>query len=138
MLNDFYYQMVLIRKFEERMLDLFSKGELFGTTHAYIGQEAGAVAVMNNLAKQDIVFSNHRCHGHYLARTGDVEGLMAELMGKEGGICGGRGGSQHLCKDNFYTNGVQGSIVPVAAGMAYAEKIKKTDAITALSGRYPS
>lgn len=128
-LEKFYYQMTLIRQFEERLLELFSEGKLFGTTHGYIGQEANAVAAMNNLDKDDIVFSNHRCHGHYLAKTGDILGLMAELMGKVGGICAGRGGSQHLCRDNFYTNGVQGSIVPVAAGMALAEKFKKSGRI---------
>lgn len=127
-----YYQMLLVRFFEERMFELFSKGELFGTTHACIGQESNAVAVINNLEERDIVVSNHRCHGHYLVRTGDALGLMAEMMGKSGGICGGRGGSQHLCKDNFYTNGIQGNMVPVAAGMALAEKKKHTGAIVTL------
>ena len=65
-----YYQMVLVRRFEERVLELFAKGELFGTTHSYIGQEANAVAVLNHLRDGDIVVSNHRCHGHYLVRTG--------------------------------------------------------------------
>ena len=128
----FYYQMVLIRYFEERLFMLFGKGELSGTTHGYVGQEANAVAVLNHLQSDDIVVSNHRCHGHYLVRTGDVTGLIAELMGKVTGTCGGRGGSQHLCKENFYTNGVLGSTVPIAAGMAYAEKKKKTGAIAVL------
>lgn len=124
--------MFLIRKFEENVYELFSKGLLFGTTHGYVGQEANAVGVINNLQDQDIIFSNHRSHGHYIARTDDVEGLMAELMGRETGICGGRGGSQHLCNKNFYSNGIQGGIVPVATGMALAEKIKGTGAITAV------
>lgn len=128
----FYFQMVLIRRFEERILELFNKGDLFGTTHTYIGQESNAIAVINHLEDKDIIFSNHRCHGHYIVRTSDVTGLLAELMGKAGGVCGGRGGSQHLCNNNFYTNGIQGSIVPVAAGMAYAEKKKKSGAITIL------
>ncbi|MCL5958542.1 MAG: thiamine pyrophosphate-dependent dehydrogenase E1 component subunit alpha [Chloroflexi bacterium] len=127
-----YYQMALVRRFEERVLELFSQGELFGTTHCCIGQEANAVAVLSHLRDEDIVVSNHRCHGHYLVRTGDVQGLMAEMMGREGGVCGGRGGSQHLHKDNFYTNGVQGSMVPIAAGMAYAEKKKGSRAIAVL------
>lgn len=128
----FYYQMFLIRNFEKRVLELFEKGKLSGTTHCYIGQEANAVAIINNLKNNDIVVSNHRCHGHYLTLTNDVIGLLAELMGKEDGVCGGRGGSQHLCKDNFFTNGVQGSMVPIAAGMAYAEKKKRTNAIVVL------
>jgi TPP-dependent pyruvate/acetoin dehydrogenase alpha subunit len=128
----FYYQMILVRRFEERIFDLFTKGKLSGTTHGYVGQEANAVGILNNLQDNDIVVSNHRCHGHFLVRTDDVEGLMLEMMGKTGGVCDGRGGSQHLCKGNFYTNGVQGSMVPIAAGMAYAEKQKKSGAITVL------
>ena len=124
-----YQQMLLIRRFEERLFELFSAGELFGTTHTYIGQEAIAVSVLNYLKKEDIIVSNHRCHGHYLARTSDVVGLLAEIMGKQGGLCSGRGGSQHLYKDNFYSNGVQGNMFPVAAGMAYAEKIKGNDTV---------
>ena len=128
--NEKYYrQMLLIRVFEEKLYDLFSKGLIFGTTHGYVGQEANAVGIINNLARNDIVFSNHRCHGHYLIYSDDVVGLMAELMGKESGICGGRGGSQHLCYKNFYTNGVQGGIVPNAVGIVLAEKIKGSNSI---------
>ena len=130
--DEAYYTMALIRKFEERVLELFSRGELFGTTHTSIGQEAIAVAAISELRPEDIIISNHRCHGHYLARTHDVRGLMAEMMGKESGICGGRGGSQHLCADNFFTNGIQGNMSPVAVGMAQAEKIKGTGAIILL------
>jgi TPP-dependent pyruvate/acetoin dehydrogenase alpha subunit len=130
--EELYYLMVLIRLFEQRVLELFSRGLLFGTAHCCIGQEAGAVAVIGNLQENDIIVSNHRCHGHYLARTEDVQGLMAELMGRVGGVCGGRGGSQHLCKGNFYTNGIQGNMVPVAAGMALAQKKKGTDSIVVL------
>jgi len=118
--------MYLIRKFENRLLELFSEGKLFGTTHTYVGQEAIAVSVIFNLESSDIVFSNHRCHGHYLAKENDPEGLLAEIMGREGGVCGGRGGSQHLHKNNFYSNGIQGGYLPNALGMAFAEKYKKT------------
>jgi TPP-dependent pyruvate/acetoin dehydrogenase alpha subunit len=125
-----YEQMVLIRRFEELLLDLFSAAKLAGTTHTYIGQEADAVGVIAHLDRErDVVFSNHRCHGHYLAFTGDVAGLLAEVMGKETGVCGGKGGSQHLCSGNFYSNGVLGSTVPVATGMALAEREKGTGAI---------
>jgi acetoin:2,6-dichlorophenolindophenol oxidoreductase subunit alpha len=124
-----YAQMVLIRRFEERILDLFAAGELFGTTHCYIGQEANAVGIINHLEKRDIVFSSHRCHGHFLARTGKADLLMAELMGRATGVVGGRGGSQHICYENFYSNGVQGGIVPTATGMALAEKMLGTGAI---------
>lgn len=124
-----YAQMVLIRKFEERILELFTAGELFGTTHCYIGQEADAVGIINHLEPRDIIFSSHRCHGHFLTRTGKADLLMAELMGRATGLVGGRGGSQHICYENFYSNGVQGGIVPTATGMALAEKMKGTGAI---------
>ena len=80
--EQFYRQMFLIRAFEERVLELFSAGKLFGTTHTYIGQEANAVGVLAHLDSDDVVFSNHRCHGHYLAYRDNVDGLMAELMGR--------------------------------------------------------
>ena len=124
--SSLYSTMYLIRKFENRLLELFSEGKLFGTTHTYVGQEAIAVSVIFNLESSDIVFSNHRCHGHYLAKENDPEGLLAEIMGREGGVCGGRGGSQHLHKNNFYSNGIQGGYLPNALGMAFAEKYKKT------------
>lgn len=127
---DLYRSMVRIRRFEETVLDNFPKGIFFGTTHTYLGQEANAVGVLSHLLPMDIVFSNHRCHGHFIARGGDLRALFAELMGRSTGVCGGRGGSQHLHWDNFYSNGVQGGIVPVATGMALAEKIKHSGAIT--------
>ncbi len=130
-LATFYERMYFIRRFEETLLDLFAQGKLVGTTHTYIGQEANAVGVIANLEpERDVVFSNHRCHGHYLAFTDDAFGLLCEVMGKAPGVCGGKGGSQHLCKGNFYSNGVLGSIVPVATGIALAEKKKGTGAVS--------
>lgn len=124
-----YRSMLLLRRFDEAVLDNYSRGVFFGTTHTYLGQEANAVGVLSHLQPSDVVFSNHRCHGHYLAAGGDPRPLFAELMGKATGLCGGRGGSQHLHWRNFYSNGVQGGIVPVATGMALAEKWKKTGAL---------
>jgi 2-oxoisovalerate dehydrogenase E1 component len=126
---DLYKLMLTIRRFEERALEEFSTGKLFGTTHAYIGQEADAAAVFSALDPGDVVFSNHRCHGHFLAYGGDPYRLAAELMGKATGLVGGRGGSQHIHWRNFYSNGIQGGIVPVAAGMALAEKKRHTGQI---------
>jgi TPP-dependent pyruvate/acetoin dehydrogenase alpha subunit len=129
--SELYRKMFLIRIVEEHLLDLFSKGKLFGTTHTYIGQEADAAGVISRLRPTtDVVFSNHRCHGHYLALTGDVAGLLQEVMGKAGGVCGGVGGSQHLCRDNFYSNGILGGTVPTAAGVAFAEKKLGRDGVT--------
>jgi TPP-dependent pyruvate/acetoin dehydrogenase alpha subunit len=128
MSDDFqlYRTMLLIRRFEERLLAEFSTGKLVGTTHTYIGQEADAAGIFSVTNAEDVVFSNHRCHGHFLAYGGDPYRLVAELMGKATGLVGGRGGSQHIQWRNFYSNGIQGGIVPVATGMALAEKAQRT------------
>lgn len=123
---------LLIRKFEERLLSLFSEGKLFGTVHTCIGQEFTGVAVAQALRPGDSVFSNHRGHGHFLARIGDVEGLMAEIMGRATGICGGMGGSQHLHAEGFYSNGIQGGMTPVCAGKALAAKLDGKGAVCAI------
>jgi TPP-dependent pyruvate/acetoin dehydrogenase alpha subunit len=123
---NFYRQMLLLRRFDEKILDEFSSGVFHGTTHTYLGQEANAVAIISNLIADDIVFSNHRCHGHYLAYGGTPHSLFAELMGRSTGVCAGRGGSQHIHWKNFYSSGVQGSLVPTAVGAALAEKFNKT------------
>src|SRR5690242_11518001 len=88
--------LLLIRHFEQAVLDLFSKGMLNGTTHTCIGQEYIPVAIKPLLHDGDFEFSNHRGHGHYLARFDDPEGLLAEIMGREGAVCHGVGGSQHI------------------------------------------
>lgn len=124
-----YHTLFRIRRFEETVLENFPHGVFFGTTHTYLGQEANAVGVLSQISPGDVVFSNHRCHGHFLAYGGDMRALFAELMGKATGVCGGRGGSQHLQWHDFYSNGVQGGIVPVATGMALAEKLKGSGVI---------
>jgi TPP-dependent pyruvate/acetoin dehydrogenase alpha subunit len=125
-----YKSMLLIRRFEEHLLEEFSTGKLVGTTHTYIGQEADAAGIFSSMDPDDLVFSNHRCHGHFLAYGGDAYRLAAELMGKSTGLVGGRGGSQHIHWRNFYSNGIQGGITPIATGMALAEKVKATGKIT--------
>lgn len=122
-------QALLIRYVEEKFLELFSEGKLNGTVHTSVGQEFSAVAFAGQLNKNDFIFSNHRCHGHYISFTNNVEGLIAELMGKKAGTCGGVGSSQHLCNHNFFSNGVQGGIIPVAAGYALANKLKNNNNI---------
>ena len=121
-----YKTMLLIRRFEERLLSEFSTGKLAGTTHTSIGQEADAAGIFSVINPEDVIFSNHRSHGHFLAYGGEPYRLAAELMGKSTGLVGGRGGSQHIQWLNFYSNGIQGGITPVATGMALAEKIKLT------------
>jgi 2-oxoisovalerate dehydrogenase E1 component len=122
-------QALTIRAVEEKFLSLFSEGKLNGTVHTCVGQEFSALAFAGQLKKKDFVFSNHRCHGHYIAFTGDVKGLIAELLGKASGTCGGIGSSQHLCNNNFFSNGIQGGIVPVSAGYALGNKLRKNGAI---------
>jgi TPP-dependent pyruvate/acetoin dehydrogenase alpha subunit len=130
--ESFFRSMLRIRRFEEKVLAEFSSGLFSGTTHTYIGQEAVAVGVLTDIDKDAIVVSNHRSHGHFLAYGGDMHALFAELMGKTTGVCGGRGGSQHLHWKNFYSNGVLGGTSPIAAGMALAEQLKQRNSITIL------
>ena len=115
---------ILIRSVETRLLELFSEGKLYGTVHTSIGQELSASVAAEFLTENDYVFSNHRCHGHFIALTDKVEELIAEIMGRETGVCGGWGGSQHLCQGRFFSNGIQGGFVPITAGLALSEKLK--------------
>ncbi|MFF3941689.1 thiamine pyrophosphate-dependent dehydrogenase E1 component subunit alpha [Streptomyces phaeofaciens] len=111
-------RLLLIRHFELALLDLFAQGRLNGTTHTCLGQEYIPVALYALLDDGDHIFSNHRGHGHYLARFGDPHGLLAEIMGREGAVCNGVGGSQHIYRDRYLSTGVQGQSLPVAAGVA--------------------
>lgn len=126
-----FEEMALIRAVEQALLDLFSQGLLRGTVHTCLGQEAIASGVVGVLNKDiDAICSNHRGHGHYLAYCGDVEGLIAEIMGRPDGVCGGIGGSQHLHRGNFYSNGILGGMSPIAAGIAAAEQKSGSGAVT--------
>ncbi|MEI8279391.1 MAG: thiamine pyrophosphate-dependent enzyme [Bacteroidota bacterium] len=122
-------ELLKIRIVEESFLELFGQGKLNGTVHTCIGQELSAVAFAGQLNKSDFVFSNHRCHGHYISYTQDWKGLISELMGKKAGVCGGIGSSQHLHKYNFFSNGIQGGIMPVAGGYALGNKLMKNGAV---------
>lgn len=131
-LHTLYRKMYLIRRFEESVLDLFGKGKVRGTTHTYIGQEATAVALTSFLSSDDILVSHHRSHGHFLSRFEEPYLLYAEILGKKTGVCGGRGGSQHLCYRNFYSSGILGGTSALAAGIALAEKKRKSGAVVVL------
>lgn len=122
--------MLRIRETESTLLKLYAKGLLSGTVHTSIGQEACAVGIVSQLDRSlDILYSSHRGHGHFLAYCGNIRGLIAEVFGRQDGICGGLGGSQHIHQENFYSNGIQGAGVSVVAGMALAEKLKESDAV---------
>ena len=118
-----------IRNVEQAFLDLFGQGRLNGTVHTCIGQELSALAFAGQVKKSDFVFSNHRCHGHFIAYTREWKGLILELLGKKDGVCAGVGSSQHLQLFNFFSNGIQGGIMPVAAGYALGNKLKKNNSI---------
>lgn len=111
-------RLLLIRHFELALLDIFARGLVNGTTHTCLGQEYIPVALTALLRDDDFVLSNHRGHGHYLARFGDADGLLAEIMGRDGAVCAGVGGSQHLYRDTYLSTGVQGESVPIGAGIA--------------------
>jgi len=130
-IQETYRQMFTIRKVEERLLDLFSEGQLSGTVHTCLGQEACAVGVVGALRRDhDLVVSNHRGHGHFLVHSDwDIHGLLGEIMGRACGVSKGLGGSQQLFTPTFFSTGVQGSLLPTATGMAFAEKLKGSDVI---------
>lgn len=122
----------LIRKVETSFLELFKEGVLRGTVHTCVGQELSAVAVCHHLNDDDFVVSNHRGHGHFIAHTNNVFSLVCELLGRSKGASKGIGGSQHLFNKNFLSNGIQGNMFPVAAGIAFAEKLNLRNSITAI------
>ncbi len=118
-----------IRLVEQKFLELFSQGRMNGTVHTCIGQEFSAVAVAGQLTEDDWVTSNHRCHGHFISKTKNWQGLIDELMGLESGVCKGLGSSQHLYAKGFLSNGPQAALVPVATGISLYNKIHKQDGI---------
>lgn len=125
LIADLYRQMLRIRRFEEEAARLYTEKKIGGFLHLYIGQEAVAVGAMSVLEKHDAVMTAYRCHGHYLARGGSARAGLAELMGKDTGCVRGRGGSMHFfdIPHGFYGGwGIVGSQIPVAAGMAFAQK----------------
>ena len=115
-----------IRYFELALLKAFSKGLVKGTTHTCIGQEYVPVALKPFVEDSDFVISNHRGHGHFIAMTGDIEGLFCEIMGKTGAVCNSVGGSQHLLHKNIMTTGVQGEGVSIGLGHAWKFKHEKS------------
>lgn len=122
-------RMLVIRRFEEKIDALYAEGAIGGTSHLCVGQEACAVGAVAALKPDDMVVSNHRGHGHLLAKGGDPARLMAELLGKETGYCRGKGGSQHvLVRDIGFmgANGITGGGLPIAAGLALAQKMRRT------------
>jgi len=130
----YYRTMLIIRRFEERMEQVFLEGIVKGTCHPCTGQEATAVGTCAGLRKADYVVSNHRGHGHFIAKGGEPRRLMAEMFGKEDGYSGGRGGSQHMAcfAIGFLgSNGITGGGIPIATGAALALQMQRRHEIVA-------
>ena len=123
----------LIRLAESLLLELFSEGLLSGTVHTCLGQEICQMSVVRALNEpDDHVLSNHRNHGHFLTYTGNFLGLVAEIMGREAGVCSGIGGSQHLAYRHFHSNGVQAGMTAIGVGQALARRFAGKHGVTAI------
>lgn len=120
-----------IRSFERALVTLFERGLLSGTIHTCVGQELCAAALHPHLRPGvDAFFATHRGHGHFLAYGGPEAALLAELMGRDGALCLGRGGTQNLHYQRFFSSGIQGGSAPIAVGYAWAMKRRGDDALT--------
>lgn len=122
-----------IRSTELLLLDLFGRGLLSGTTHTCLGQELCQMSVVRALNNShDVVLSNHRNHGHFLTYSGQALSLLAEIMGRQEGVCGGQGGSQHLCFKNFHSHGVQAGLSAMGVGYGLNLKRRKCGGLVAI------
>ena len=119
-----------IRKVEEFFLEMFKQGKISGTVHTCVGQEFTGVFASKYSIEGDHVVSNHRGHGHYISFTKDIKGLISELLGSPDGCSKGIGGSQHLHNKYFYSNGIQGGMIPIAAGLALSNKVVNNNKIS--------
>lgn len=131
--KEFYKGMLLIRRFEERCVELYSNQKIRGFLHLYIGEEAIAVGLMSALSEEDAVFATYREHGHALARGVSAKTIMAEMFGKMEGCSRGRGGSMHLfdATTRFYGgSAIVAGALPLAVGMALADKMMKRNRVT--------
>ena len=120
-----YEQMVKIRRFDEKVNELYMKALMPGLAHLYIGQEAVAVGVCEALRKDDYITSTHRGHGHCLAKGASIDRMFAELLGKEAGYCKGKGGSMHIADPatgNLGANAIVGGSAGIATGAAFSAK----------------
>ncbi|MFO7558727.1 MAG: thiamine pyrophosphate-dependent dehydrogenase E1 component subunit alpha [Desulfobacterales bacterium] len=127
--------MLLIRKFEEKIIDVYPAQDMKTPVHLYIGQEAVAAGVCVNLAKDDYLFTNHRSHGHCLAKGADPGKLYAEFYGRTDGYCKGKGGSMHLAIPEIGipgTSAIVGGGIPLGVGTALASKMKGDEKISAV------
>jgi TPP-dependent pyruvate/acetoin dehydrogenase alpha subunit len=125
-LTGLYRKMYLARTFEETLYFLFLEGKIPGSLHQSQGQEAVSVGVCSLLNGDDVVYSTHRPHSDYIAKGANLTRLIAEILGREGGCCRGKGGSMHICDLSagaMPANAIVGGNVPIAAGSALAFKL---------------
>ncbi len=128
-----YYNMLMIRRFEEKAGQLYGMGQIGGFCHLYIGQEAVVTGVQMAMQDGDQMITSYRDHGHMLACDMDPKGVMAELTGRSGGYSKGKGGSMHMFsrEKNFYGgHGIVGAQVPIGAGLAFANKYQENGAVS--------
>ncbi|MGI8691585.1 MAG: thiamine pyrophosphate-dependent dehydrogenase E1 component subunit alpha [Geodermatophilaceae bacterium] len=128
-----YEQMLFIRRFLEKVDVLYRQGQMHGPAHLGLGQEAIAVGAASVLRPDDYSIGTYRGHAHALARGAPPEAVLAELLGREGGICGGKGGSMHITsvEHGYYGSyAIVGAHLPIAVGLAWASRIKKTGQVT--------
>ena len=125
-------KMYQIRYFENEVEHFILKGEIYGTCHLYIGEEANAVGAISAIRHNDWIVSHHRGHGHCIAKDSDLNFMMSELIGKGNGYCKGKGGSMHIAdmdKYNLGANGIVGGGMGIAVGAALTNKLKKNDGV---------
>lgn len=127
-----YETMYRMRRFEEEVFEFYKKGMMPGLAHLYLGEEAVATGVCAALNEKDYIGSTHRGHGHLVARGAQIDKMMAEILGKEGGYSKGKGGSMHIMaldKGILGANGIVGGEIPIATGAAYTAKYLGTDQV---------
>jgi pyruvate dehydrogenase E1 component alpha subunit len=127
-----YHTMVRIRRFEQRIMELFQQGQLPGFLHVSIGQEAVPTGVCAHLRDTDYISSTHRGHGDVIAKGARLDRMMAELYGKKTGYCKGKGGSMHIADLELGilgANGIVGAGIPIATGTALAFRMRRTDQV---------
>ncbi|MCC6474919.1 MAG: thiamine pyrophosphate-dependent dehydrogenase E1 component subunit alpha [Burkholderiales bacterium] len=132
LLVEMYVRMITIRRFEERVAEDFQRKLIPGVVHSYIGQEAVAVGVCANLRREDRIVSNHRGHGHCIAKGADLDRMMAEIHGRKTGYCKGKGGSMHIADFSIGmlgANGIVAAGLPIAAGAAMAAQLEGGDRV---------
>jgi TPP-dependent pyruvate/acetoin dehydrogenase alpha subunit len=130
-----YKKMILIRTAEQEIANLYLAEKIMSFVHFYVGQEAVAVGVCEALMPADRVMGNHRSHGHYLAKGGDLRRMICELLGKEYGSSHGKGGSMHLIDKSVNFSGstpILGSVVPLGTGSAFEQKYNNKKEVTAV------